>query len=1134
MSSPPESQDKGFFGSKKKTNKKLGFGNLRLFGTRLTTKRRDSTAPQVTEDRPEADDREPETERADSDAVIQPVETQPNIAELLYQAIMDDDIEALKRFANPKVIDLELHEAMRLSDVAAALSKIKLLEIALDQGAEINRPNTAGFIPIHYALSGPDVAGTVAFLLEQGANPNVALPTGDYLLHKACSDSSTVLLELLLSHGADASLVDQAQLTPLHRACINDLQEHAGLVLGAAPELINAQDADGKTPLHIAVANQNITLMKLLLDHGATVDRETTDGRTAIDVMMSNKNRGTLRELIRHFTDRVSSDTKVTKPQDLYRSRGFQEFLCLLQLIDSESRRCYYNTVGDPAEEMKLVDELLDLDEENLQDVIEFQTILMAALKTNAIHRYSENREIIDTIAIFTTKYILFREDISALNDVMKCGVLWDRVSGFLEDHISTLYNNTNRDASIISKQFYTCFMDSGTGTIGGKRQAFNLRKLNQRVAICIGMSPPSAGDDVRESGKDTLQINNPVETLAVWSILTGRFNLTLAFLRKTQFEIVPLCVLSAGILRKLNTVLEIDALQLPAVTDLADQCERVACDALTKAVQVDMSEDKWVTYQYLLQSMPEFGNLSCIHLAANCQCDSFLRLDVCQKAMDITWQRFLCNMNPWLREFAVIMGIIPMNPLLAILLYAYDGGRASSRVEQQQPQLKQKQKQNDATIQGSMGSNESFALHEDTGPATTMFDNDFSGERIFGSRKSVKAKLQIFIGLLYCFYHIPSVKFRYFTMSHVTLILIMSYTVLIDFNWTISPLEVCAYIIALGFIIEELRELGLSLWHDSFHEYGSNKWNIVDGFACLFMITAFILRLTMALREETPETFTELFENHVWFCARFFYGLACLLMWVKLLNIARVNAYFGPKLTMMSTMIIKDLLPFLYILFIYLFGFGIFMTSLMHPNGFFAYNPNQLSMSEVIRHVLHICFYSMFGEYHLDQMTGSECAQVFEARQNTSLNCPHPDAVFVVPYILLPIYIIITTILLLSLIVALFSKTIDEIDSNSRALWQFERFAFVNEYENYSALSPPLNILDVLRELLVTGLGRWAPSSPVRVKMDLFDPDVLVHYLINQAIGLRNDRTRLGLMVGEDVGHEASALGHPAPLRTG
>lgn len=76
---------------------------------------------------------------------------------------------------------------------------------------------------------------------------------GSTALHWACSvehaGTSVGLIDLLISHGVNASAANRAGETPLHWA-VDWLRPHAVAALLAHGALVNAPDADGNTPLH--------------------------------------------------------------------------------------------------------------------------------------------------------------------------------------------------------------------------------------------------------------------------------------------------------------------------------------------------------------------------------------------------------------------------------------------------------------------------------------------------------------------------------------------------------------------------------------------------------------------------------------------------------------------------------------------------------------------------------------------------------------------------------------------------------------------------------------------------------------------------------------------------------------------
>jgi ankyrin repeat protein len=70
--------------------------------------------------------------------------------------------------------------------------------------------------------------------------------------------------------------------------------------------LINLQDKNGDTALHLAATNNNFNVVKQLIDYGADVFLKNNDGKTplhmACDYAHTNQISETVNELLRHVS----------------------------------------------------------------------------------------------------------------------------------------------------------------------------------------------------------------------------------------------------------------------------------------------------------------------------------------------------------------------------------------------------------------------------------------------------------------------------------------------------------------------------------------------------------------------------------------------------------------------------------------------------------------------------------------------------------------------------------------------------------------------------------------------------------------------------------------------------------------
>jgi len=90
---------------------------------------------------------------------------------------------------------------------------VDIIQLFLDHGVDVNRPNSIGSYPISIACKSENIQH-VKLLLDNGANPNVQSKTTTPLVH-ACVDNTFSIAEELINHGADVNFETSEGLHPL-------------------------------------------------------------------------------------------------------------------------------------------------------------------------------------------------------------------------------------------------------------------------------------------------------------------------------------------------------------------------------------------------------------------------------------------------------------------------------------------------------------------------------------------------------------------------------------------------------------------------------------------------------------------------------------------------------------------------------------------------------------------------------------------------------------------------------------------------------------------------------------------------------------------------------------------------------
>ncbi|CAN6809440.1 unnamed protein product [Brassica oleracea] len=218
-----------------------------------------------------------------------------------------------------------LHFAAR--EGQTEICRYLLEELKLDADTK----DEAGDTPLVHAARQGQV-GTAKYLLDQGADPNIASELGATALHHAAGTGEIELLKELLSRGVPVDSQSESG-TPLIWAAGHD-QKDAVQVLLEHKANPNAETEDnvtpllsavaagsvacskllamarakanvfagGATPLHIAADIGDFELIIILLKAGADPDQKDEEGNRALEVAALRENRTIVETLIRLTT----------------------------------------------------------------------------------------------------------------------------------------------------------------------------------------------------------------------------------------------------------------------------------------------------------------------------------------------------------------------------------------------------------------------------------------------------------------------------------------------------------------------------------------------------------------------------------------------------------------------------------------------------------------------------------------------------------------------------------------------------------------------------------------------------------------------------------------------------------------
>lgn len=201
--------------------------------------------------------------------------------------------------------------------VAASKNHVKIVELLLNKGADIEAEDSFKRRPLHIAAregwedltrflldrnATIDVftkesrtalryaaqnghSAIVKLLLDRGAGIDIAAgPNNQTHLHAASQHGRDKVVQQLLDAGASLEAVDANGNTPLHTAIQHGKEEVVKrLLANGADKESRTHNSEGKTPLQIAAQFGHKTIVTLLLEQDAQLDATDSKGDTALD-----------------------------------------------------------------------------------------------------------------------------------------------------------------------------------------------------------------------------------------------------------------------------------------------------------------------------------------------------------------------------------------------------------------------------------------------------------------------------------------------------------------------------------------------------------------------------------------------------------------------------------------------------------------------------------------------------------------------------------------------------------------------------------------------------------------------------------------------------------------------------------
>ncbi|XP_052078843.1 transient receptor potential cation channel subfamily M member 1-like [Mytilus californianus] len=262
------------------------------------------------------------------------------------------------------------------------------------------------------------------------------------------------------------------------------------------------------------------------------------------------------------------------------------------------------------------------------------------------------------------------------------------------------------------------------------------------------------------------------------------------------------------------------------------------------------------------------------------------------------------------------------------------------------------------------------------------------------------------------------------------------------------SILEYLTWLWTLSIAIDEIRQIHQThkgSFSKNLKYWANDVWNIFDIIMYLLFLLYVVLRC--------------LLNSDQFYFARMSYAITLSMFILRSMHFFFIQRYIGPKVVMIGRML-GDLGFFIALYALFLLSFGIMYQAILFPNS--VSSPWQL-----IKDVVYLPYWQVYGELNLEQIEGEQHTNCTNSRQLYT-NGPIPRCPIKNQFnALMPaVYLILTNILLVNIIIAMFSRTFDTVQDNSEMIYKFHMYALVHEY--YDRPMFPIPIVIHLWRLIV------------------------------------------------------------------
>ncbi|XP_064616480.1 transient receptor potential cation channel subfamily M member 6-like isoform X2 [Liolophura sinensis] len=286
-------------------------------------------------------------------------------------------------------------------------------------------------------------------------------------------------------------------------------------------------------------------------------------------------------------------------------------------------------------------------------------------------------------------------------------------------------------------------------------------------------------------------------------------------------------------------------------------------------------------------------------------------------------------------------------------------------------------------------------------------------------------------------FFCSPRVKFINYVVSYIIFLVLFTYLILFEVNEKVCVLEWICAVWAFSILLDECHRIIcvpvlskrslFRLWRGGLYWF-------------------YLLSVLMVLVGVFIHAFTTKIQ-----LARNIFAVNCVFFYLRILRFYTASEHLGPKLHIIKSTL-RPLFFFGLITLVFLFAYGVPSQALMYEK--------RRPYWGVLYDIVYVPYWQIYGELQLENIeTDEDC---LSAQRAHNISDPSSCRQFsrMVP-LMLAIYLFFANVLLLNLIIAIFTKIFETVESNSIIIWKYQMYFFIKEYRVKSILPTPISLLE-------------------------------------------------------------------------